>query len=155
MHVTAFYEGDSVAYVGDALDGIEPATGTLMAFASSRAAHVKWLTGQRTGEIDIVDIYDLMPTASVASLVSPTITATSVRQVHAAEGCEGVLNYLANAQQLGGWPDIAKAAHAFVTSAIKADASMELVWEQLGPDEVDKVASLAATVLLRDSFSEE
>lgn len=152
---TSFYEGDTVAYVGDALDGIAPASGTLLAFASSSAAHVKWTSGPHLGQIEIVDLYDLMPTASVAALESPQITAHSVRRVMNAEGETGVLNFLSSARQLDTWPTIAADALDYVTGRLKADTSMELVWEQLRPDEVEKVAALAAVVLLRDSLPEE
>jgi hypothetical protein len=153
-HYTALYEGDTVAYVGDALDGIEPARGRIMAFASSQAAHVQWTTGSRAGQVDMVDVYDLMPCPSVASLESGRLTATSVRHVYTIEGAEGVLKYLSSTAQLATWPDIAADALAYVTGKLKADASLELCWEQLDADQVDKVAALAAEVLLRDSFSE-
>jgi hypothetical protein len=151
---TALYEGDSVSYVGDALDGIEPAQGKIMAFASAHAAHVMWTTGARTGQIDMVDVYDLMPCASEAALASASLSATAVSRVYAAEGETGVVNYLASAKQIDTWPTIAKDTLEFVVGRLKADASMELPWEQLTPDQVEKVATLAATVLLRDSFSE-
>jgi hypothetical protein len=154
-HYTSLYEGDLVAYVGDALDGIEPAQGRIMAFASSRDAHVMWTTGSRVNQIDVINVYDLMPVASVASLESAKLTATSVRHVYNVEGETGVLNYLSSTAQLVTWPDIAAEVLEFVTGKLKADASMELCWEQLEPEQVSKVAALAATVLLRDSFGPE
>lgn len=148
-NVTPFYEGTTVAYIGpDA-----PATGTLMAFASSTAAHVKWSSGPRTGQIDMVDLYDLTPTASQAALESPRITAFSVRRVMNSEGTPGVLNYLASAQQLATWPGIAQEALEFVEARLRSDPSMELAYEQLRPEEVDSLAALGAQVLLRDAFA--
>lgn len=153
---TSFYEGDSVAYLGDGADGLQPATGTLLAFASHRAAHVKWNTGPRTGQIDAVDLYDLMPAASVAALTAAAqaVGTMPVRRVYAAEGETGVVNYLSHIAHLAAWPRIAADALAYVSDRLQADASFEPVWEELEPEQVAKVAELAATVLLRDSFTE-
>ena len=154
-HYTSLYEGDLVAYVGDALDGIEPARGRILSFASSKAAHVQWTTGSRLNQIDLLDIYDLMPIASEASLEAGRLSATSVRHVYNVEGETGVLNFLSSTAQLTTWPDIAADVLEFVEAKLKADDSFELVWEQLQPAEVSKVAALAATALLRDAFGGE
>lgn len=151
---TSFYEGDSVAYLGDGADGLAPATGTLLAFASHRAAHVKWNTGPRTGQIDAVDLYDLMPAASVAALTAAAqaVGTMPVRRVYAAEGETGVVNYLSHIAHLAAWQQIAADAHQYVIGKLKADAAMDQVWEELDGAQVEKVAELAATVLLRDAF---
>jgi hypothetical protein len=153
MSYTALYEGDSVSYVGDALDGIEPASGTLMYFASRDAAHVRWTSGARAGQIDLVDVYDLMPTASQAALQAPIITTISVRRVMNAEGEEGVINFLARAKRLDTWEQIAHDALQFVQGRLKVDASLDLAYEQLHPEEVERVVALGAQVLLRDAFT--
>lgn len=155
MPVTPFYEGDSVSYVGDGLDGIEPATGTLMAFASSTHAHVQWKTGARAGQIEMVDLYDLMKSPSEASLQAPQISAISVRRVMNTEGEEGVVNFLAKARQLGTWERIAQRAYQYVQDQLRVDASMELPYEQLNPDEVQRVIAVSAQVLLRDAFTHD
>lgn len=154
-HITSFYEGDTVSYVGDGLDGIEPATGKLMHFASREAAYVQWTTGARKDQIDLVDIYDLTPMASTAAVQAPTLSAISVRLVMAREGEEGVINLLAKAKQLGTWEKIASEAFRYVQDRLRVDSSMDLAYEQLQPEEVQRVIALGAQVLLRDAFTVE
>jgi hypothetical protein len=150
-------EGDTVSFVGDGMDGIVPATGTLLAFASISAAHVKWSTGPRRGEIDICGIYDLLPAASAAALESAAVAAGTmpVRRVYAAEGETGVVNYLSHTAHVAAWSQIARDAHEFVTDRLKADSSLDRVWEELEPAQVSDVARLAAAALLRDAFGSE
>ena len=149
MSSTAFYEGDDVSFVGVFMP---PAHGKLLSFASRTAAHVKWTTGAREGEIDLVDIYDLMP--ATASVEPDVMSFTAVRRVMSADGEAGVINFLATAQLLDSWQEIAADTLAFVAARIRSDASMDLPHEQLQPQEVDRVVVLASRVLLRDAFGE-
>lgn len=154
MTYTPFYEGDSVSYVGDGLDGIEPATGQLMSFVSNTHAYVQWKTGARLREIDMVDLDDLVPMASEATLQTrAVISPFGCRVVMAREGEEGVVNYLASVRQIGTWERIAADAYRFVQDRLKVDASMELPYEQLQPEEVQRVIAVSAQVLLRDAFT--
>lgn len=153
MSSVPFYEGDSVSYVGEYIDGIEPAAGTLMYFASNSAAYVKWSTGAREGQIDMVDLYDLTPAPSVAALAAAVpFTTISVRRVMNAEGEAGVLNFLASAHQLASWEKVAREALDYVQHRLRVDASMELPYEQLDQTEIDRVIALGARILLRDAF---
>lgn len=150
---TLFYEGDSVTYTGV---NYPPRQGKLLYFASERAAHVKWTEGSRLGEIDLVDLYDLAPVTSSAQLakidpVGHTVLARAMQQ----EGATGVLNFLVTAKQLDGWRKIAADTVAFIESRLRLDASMEMVYEQLGPAETDQVISLAARTLIRDMVGED
>lgn len=153
--MSVFYEGDHVDYVGDGLDGIPTAQGKITAFASHVAAHVEWLSGARVGEIDIVHLRDLEKSASVASLESPRMTATSVRRVFNAEGETGVLRYLAATGQLETWDKIAEEALRYVTGRLQVDMSMELAYECLTQPEAERIVASAAAALLRDKFSGE
>jgi hypothetical protein len=129
--MSVFYVGDHVDYLGDGLDGIPAAPGKIMLFASVTAAHVEWLDGPRTGQIDIVDCRDLEKSASVASMEAPRLTATSMRRVYNAEGEQGVLRYLSAIGHLDSWDKIADEALAYVLGRLKVDLSMELPYEQL------------------------
>lgn len=152
---TVFLEGDHVDYVGDGLDGIPPAQGRIMAFASKTAAHVEWTSGPRQGGIDMVSIYDLEKSASIATVQAPTVSAgVLVRRVMHREGSTGVLRYLSALNQLSGWEDIAAEVIGFVEAKLRSDASMDLPYETLTADEIDSLVRTSALVLLRDKFGE-
>jgi hypothetical protein len=70
-----------------------------------------------------------------------------------AEGEEGVINFLARAKRLDTWEQIAHDALQFVQGRLKVDASLDLAYEQLHPEEVERVVALGAQVLLRDAFT--
>lgn len=146
----ALYEGDTVSYTGVAMP---PAHGKLLYFASDRAAHVKWATGTHTGQIDIVDIYDLEPVhAAQAIAVVDPMGHTAVRRVMDADGEAGVINFLVTSSQTEGWSKIARDVLAYVEDRIRLDASMEMPVEQLSSPEYDRVVGLASRLLLRDAF---
>lgn len=157
MHYTPLYEKDAVAYVGDGLDGIPPARGEIITFASKEAAYVRWTEGPRFNEIDMVSIFDLEKSASEATTMAPlTARATvahAVRRVNDSEGETGVLRYLAAAGHLGSWNAIGQEVLQYVEGRLRVDPSMDLPFEQLNSDEVDRLISTAARTLLRDLFS--
>jgi hypothetical protein len=149
-----FYETDHVDYVGDGLDGIPPAQGRIVAFASQSAAHVLWENGPREGGIDIVSLHDLEKSAALET-VEPKVTAPMlVRRVMKREGSAGVLRYLATNHQLDSWADIARDVEQFVESRLRVDASMELPYELLDPDSMELLIVASRQTLLRDMFSE-
>lgn len=153
--MTIFNEGAHVDYVGDGRDGIPAAAGRIMALASSSAVHVRWDDGPRRGKIDLVSVWDLEKSASEVALIAPTqITSHSVRRVMNTDGEAGVLNFLSAAKRIDTWTGIAKEALDYVERALRADASMDLAYEQLRADEVDSVVSLAARTLLAQAFGE-
>lgn len=145
---TMFHEGDSVTYTGTAMP---PAQGKLLYFASDRSAHVQWAEGVRNGEIDLVDIYDITPVTSSAAMarIDP-MGRSAVRRAMEREGESGVLNFLVTAGRLSTWTRIAADVQQMIESRLRVDASMEQVFEQLRPEEADRVISLAARTLVRD-----
>lgn len=150
-HVTPFYEGDLVTSVrlGD-----EPRQGTLIAIASQDAAWVKWEPGlgEVTGVLELVDLYDVTPSASYIAAPTPVVT---VRTVHASTGSHGVVDYLAATGQLEDWPRIAEQALNFVIGKLRASASMDLPYEELPQEHVETVLHTAALRLLRDAVTPE
>lgn len=149
MELTAFFEGDPVAYTG-AL--IPPAHGRVLHFASKTHAYVKWSDGVRPGEIDLIDVYDLQPlTAAQRMAINPR---TAVKVAMASDGAAGVINYLASASELGEWPDIAARVLRFTAELVRQSESMERPHEQLDSMQFDAVVSLGAQVLLRDAFGQ-
>lgn len=152
--MSVFLEGDHVDYLGDGLDGIPPAQGKIVAFASQSTAYVEWLNGPRAKQIDMVSKFDLEKSASETVVRAPEITAISVRRAMNVEGVPGVLQFLAAAQQLGTWERIAREALGYVEGRLRVDDSMELPYEQLQPEEIDQVITTAARTLLRDMFGE-
>lgn len=150
--MSVFLEGDHVDYVGDGVDGIPPARGEIVAVAGQNAVHVHWFDGERIGKIDMVSKWDLEKSPSDATLTAPTITAHSVRRVMNVEGDVGVLNFLAAAKQTDSWESVAREALGYVEGRLRVDPSMELVYEQLRPDEVDQVITLAARTILTQAY---
>lgn len=153
--MVTFVEGEHVDYVGDGVDGIPPAQAKIIAVASRDAVHVQWLDGERVGKIDMISVYDLEKSASTATLAAPQISAVSVRRVMNVEGETGVLNFLAAAKQIETWERIAREALGYVEGRLRVDASMDLPYEQLKPEEVDRVIALAAHTILTQAFGGE
>lgn len=148
--MTTLYEGDAVSYVGTAMP---PARGKLLFFASRDSAHVQWTEGIRTGEIDLIDIYDLAPiTAGTALGETDPMGHTACVRALEAEGPAGVLNFLVASKQVSTWQQIAHDALRFVEARIRADDSMDMPNEQLSVDDYDRVVRLASRVLLHDAF---
>jgi len=148
----AFFEGDTVSYVGTAMP---PAHGKLLYFASSSAAHVKWAEGVRQGEIDLIDLYDLMPVTSGAAIaqVDP-MGYTACKRAMENDGAEGVLNFLVASKQIDNWQRIARDVLAYAEQRIRRDVSMDMPYEQLNGEDYERIVGLSTRVLLRDAFGE-
>lgn len=145
MTYTPFYEGDQVSSVGG------DAVGKLISVASQSAAWVNWESGSRSG-LDLVDLRDIEPIQVVAA---PRQVVATVRSVYAAQGGDGVVDFLAASGQLGDWPLIAEGALNFVVGRLRGSLSMDLPYEELSDDAREDVLHTAALRLLRDAVTPE
>lgn len=146
------YEGQTVQWSGDG----QSARGHIVAIAGRDTVHVKWATGPEAGSITMTDVYELDPfVANRVSEKEDPLHLTAVRKAFDQDGESGVLNFLSSHKYLATWQEIARDILDYAEQRIRVDASMELVDEQLTPQERGMVVQAAALALLRDAFSEE
>lgn len=152
-------EGARVSYVGDDAGG--PALGDQgrVVAHSGSASHVRWLTGQATGQITLVAHEDLVqPTAARMvddDLSSGPLVAIAVREVYDETGEVGLLNALAEAGHLAAFSEIAEEALGFVQGKVASDPSVAEALSHLESNEQMEVLSFLTAALLRDAFGRE
>jgi hypothetical protein len=142
------YEGEAVRWAGW---GDIQAEGNIVALASS-AAHIKWSSGPNAGDITFTDLYDIEPVTARKVKDEDPLHLVAVRNAYDDGSEAGVLNFLAVNSYTGSWSRIASDVLAYTQQRIRADASMELVDEQLSIPEKQKVVAAAALALLSDAF---
>lgn len=161
-------EGMRVAYAGDS-DPFQDvgSLGRVLSLSGS-AAHVQWEDGPKRGDIDLVDLNDLVEqrrtagaapsfadTAFADTLDVPSIPALQVRATYDEEGEEGLLTALSESGRLGVLAEYAEEAVGIVATRIRQDPEFSMVLSQLDPDEASSVVSRVASLVLRDRISEE
>jgi hypothetical protein len=150
---TVFYDGESIRWVGA---GNFQAEGSIVAVDTvSQAAHVKWASGPDIGDMTFVDLFDIEPVTARKVKDEDPMHLVAVRNAYDDGAESGVLNFLASNSYTNSWSKIASDVFAYTQQRIRADASMELVDEQLSIPEKQKVVAAAAMALLRDAFSDE
>lgn len=152
------HDGSRVSFVGHPSDGLGIGDHGRVFQAGASGSHVKWASGERRGEIDLIRNDDLVEMPTTGSLTADAITepglvSFAVRAVHSTSGDVGVLNALNAEGHLESFEDIAEDALAFVSSRIRQDPSFVEVLGQLEPDDGDDLVALAASTLLRDAFA--
>jgi hypothetical protein len=145
-----FFEGEPVRWCGGG--GIR-AEGHIVSVDSDYAANVKWATGPQAHEITLTDLFDIEKASSKRD--DDPMHLVAVRRAYDSEREVGVLNFLASNEYTEGWTKIASDVLHYTRERLRADASMDLVDEQLSTPEQARVVEAAALVLLRDAFSEE
>jgi len=145
-----FYEGEKVTWSGG--EGFV-AEGHIVALGTT-SAHVKWTSGPEVDSITLTSLYDIEPVTAVKSDEDDPMHFTAVRRAYDTEQEVGVLNFLASNNYLTGWQKIAQDVISYTKARIAADASMELVDEQLSTPERARVIEASALALLRDAFTE-
>ena len=157
-------EGAKVSFVGEFADsGLAIGDQGLVIAASGHASHIRWTTGARVGQIDLVGNDDLVEAtasrhveASLASEVDESLSdrafsRVAVRDTYDLEGPEGVLAALAEEGHLASLTDVAEEALSTVASRLREDPVLTRVLATLDADEADAFISLASTALLRDA----
>jgi len=147
--VTIFYEGGQVRWAASEVDAV----GHIVSLGST-AAHVKWQTGPSVDQITFTDLFDIEP-VTASKVDDDPMHLVAVRRAYDHDQEVGVLNFLATNDYLGSWSNIARDVLAYAEDRIRADASMELVDEQLTVPEREAVVKASAMALLRDAFGIE
>lgn len=158
------HEGQKVSYIGPATASILMGDQGTVLQSDDRSAHVLVSTGKMTGQIMLLDQYDIAVLGKQASLVEDglddsldvgTIAATGVLGAYDEEGEVGVLNALAAEGRLDGFEEIAQDALGLIQARLRQDPAIRACVAQLGDEAGERLISLASSVLLRDAFGVE
>lgn len=155
-------EGETVSYIGDGRIGVALGDhGRLLTYASKTAGHVQWIDGARRGQVDMVDLDDVAPSARRAAVLQDgledslevgPIIATSARHVYDVDGGSGLLSMMASTGRLANFDEIADEVFALAQERIASTASMREVLAELDDDEGAGVIHMASRILLADAF---
>lgn len=154
-----FIEGSKVVYAGDDVTIGQGSLGKVLV-VSGPSAHVQWLDGIRTGQVDLIDGYDLSPstgTASVAQMVASQFdqalementASLIVREAMDSYGEDGVISTLAEAGHLSTLEPYATQAMEHLLSHMRADPLLAEMLAALDDYEQQTVLSRLAVTLL-------
>jgi hypothetical protein len=162
----SLHESQRVSYVGfPKTSGLGVGDEGVVLSVSGDAAHVRWASGARVGQIDLVDGIDLAPRSAAkqaeASLVhafddslgyGPPVVHTAVRETFDETGPEGLFTALVNEGHLGALSSVAEEALGVVAARVREDEAMRQVLAGLEPEEGEALVALTASVVLRDAF---
>lgn len=149
-------DGTKVAYVGHKGNHIGD-EGIVMQ-GEVDYSHVKWITGSREGEIDLVRNDDLVVNGSLhhthltADFESPLLDGINVEAVHEKRGTLGLLNVLATDGHLSFFAQVGEEALAMVASRVREDPSISEVLARLEQDDAEEFVRVASLVALRDAL---
>lgn len=160
-------EGDVVSWVGTGAPG-GPAVGDVgrVASSSGNSGHVLWTTGSRSGRVDLVAEWDVVPaptvpktghsvTASLTDSLSMDGVHTAVRDTFEESGPAGLLSAMHALGDLACFATIAEEALILVATRLREDPQFAHTLAALDDPDADSLVSLASSVLLRDAFTEE
>ena len=159
-------DSQRVSYVGPERSGLALGDRGIVLSASGDAAHVQWVTGARTDQVDFVPADDLVAmgrppkdppghttaAAFADSLTYGTMVTVAVRETFDESGEVGLLNALASEGHLANLSSVAEEALALVASRVREDDAMRQVLGQLDAEEGEALINLTAAVVLRDAF---
>jgi hypothetical protein len=160
-------EGTRVTYAGDTDPFQEVgALGRVVAL-SGDAAHVQWTTGPKTGSIDLVETYELLPARTTLAFEATTVTAAfddalemaaapslQVRAVYDEAGPEGLVAALDEAGHLPALAEYVEDALGRLGAQLRGDAHLSGILASLEPDEAESVVSRLASMLVADRTEE-
>lgn len=156
-------EGQRVACISDTAEGAVLGDEGKVLVADEHCAHVRWLTGSRQGQIDLVDSYDLAPKGYTASAtqdddladsleVGGSLMVTGAREVYDEGGAVALINAMSESGGLASFASIAEEVLGQVTARVRSDPALRMVVSQLDDEEAEQVVRLASLVLVRDAF---
>lgn len=165
-------EGSKVAYAGDTDPFQEVGSLGKVIALSGDAAHVQWLTGPKSGSIELVQQYELVPDRSQQqaqhqalagpqmnsfdhALDMPATETISVRATYDDLGEEGVVNALSETGHLAMLTEYVDDAVGYLASRVRQDPGLGIILAQLEADEADALVGRVASLLLSDRLNEE
>lgn len=168
-------EGRLATFVGE---GPDFGTQAEVISLEHQAAWVRFVTGARTGEIDLIEDADLVPaeprsryaSASVPVAVPQTVVAArddlddsldvglpirvGVAQVQATQGTLGLLTMLATRGDLHRLSTAVDEAFVVVANRIRQDPHLRQILAELDDDDAEKLVQMASLTLLHSAFGE-
>lgn len=171
-------EGSKVAYAGDTDPFQEVGSLGKVIALSGDAAHVQWLSGPKSGSIELIQQYELVPDRSqqqgqqgqqdqqralVGSLMNsfdnaldmPASETISVRATYDDLGEEGLVNALSEAGHLAMLSEYVDDAVGYLAARVRQDPGLGDILAQLEADEADGLVGRVASLLLSDRLNEE
>lgn len=151
-------DGDSVYYTGRGRDGAEVGDEGRVLAVTGGAAHVKWASGVRLGQVSLEDIEDLEPRRGVFrtelddNLELGSLILHAARQRYDDAGAEGVLELMASEGHLAMLVPAAEQAIEAVSHQVRHDPSLQTLATSLDDDELEAVVRLASIALIREAI---
>jgi hypothetical protein len=150
------HDGSKVAYVGPMREGHDIGDEGTVLRGEASYSHVKWATGARSGDIEMVRNDHLVVNGSLANhpltanFESGIVAGINVQATLARRGPLGLLNALGKQGHLTAFPSIAEEALALVASRVRSDPSIAEVLGALEPEDADELVGVAVAVVLKD-----
>lgn len=164
--MTGLREGHLASYIGNAPAVPLGSQGEVLSLTGT-GAFVKWVTGSRTGGVDLIDAMDLVEVPSrrrhEAMALPPSddlddslevgfLPTTAAVQVQEDRGTPGLLTMLASEGRLRGLGNVAEEVLSVVAHRVRQDANVREVTSQLDADEAEDLIQLTALSLLQNAF---
>lgn len=151
-------DGMKVAYVGHPADGLDIGDEGVVMQAGSTGSHVKWRTGGRRDQIELVANDELVAHNDAAeSLVSDSLEGglgLDVQSAYERKGVVGVLNKLAEEGHCAAFETYAEEAMRLMATRIRQDPSFVEVLASLEPEDGEALVDHAMRTLVRDAFGD-
>lgn len=153
-------EGAKVSYVGYPDQGLTVGDqGQVIASASDRSSHVRWTTGESSGQVTLALNDDLVQIVAQREddidFASGSLVSLAVRDIYDEQGEVGLVNALAEAGHLTALSQIAAEASEWVQARVASDPSVADALVHLDATEQGEVLSYLTAALLRDAFGRE
>lgn len=150
-------DGAQVIFAGYPTEGIDIGDTGVVFQAGTTGSHVRWKTGARKGQIDLVANDDLTVNGTDRSVLDDSLEGgltgrLEVRSVYERRGVVGVLNLMNEEGHLAAFDGYAEEALALIAARIRHDPSFIEVSSSLEPHETDELVEFATAQLLRDAF---
>ena len=162
-------DGQRVVYAGDALALLLPGDLGKVVSMAGDSAHVRWISGLRAGQIDLVPLYELVEgDGAVTSVADPEpdsfadsldvidfgLHAVGVRTAMDTRGLPGVVSALDDAGLLASLVDAAEEAHSLLVDRVGSNAGIRTALLTLDIDERAEVVRRIAATLLTEQLTE-
>ena len=157
-------EGQKVAYAGDSDPFNEVGSLGRVVALSGTCAHVQWTSGPKTGQIDLVEQFELVPDRKVVSAQASsfdqaldmvgTTETIQVRATYDEQGEEALVNALSEGGHLATLSPYVEDVVGLLATKVRQDPILGGVLAELEADEVDSLVHRVAAVLLNDRLGE-
>lgn len=156
-------EGSRCSYTGPELLGARVGDLVRVVASSGDASHVRWESGDRAGEIDLVLNDNLVVgrsghtgAASVAAQMADSLdfgpmAVTGLREAYDEGGVEGAVAVLDDSGHLAMLAEAAEAVLAEMSARVRSHPRIVEALEGMDPDDAAKVSEAVAAIVLADT----